>query len=134
MLTVSVTIKADIFKTWDYFTKPIHIINWYFASPDWHCPYATNDLIENGKFDFRMEAKDNSFGFDFEGTYSKVLLHKEINYSLVDERKVFVTFTQKENTVKIMETFDPEIENSLELQEAGWKAILNNFKNYVEHT
>ncbi len=132
MLTVSVTIKSEISKIWDFFTNPIHITNWYFASTDWHCPSALNDITENGKFNFRMEAKDESFGFDLEGTYSKVELHKEINYFLADERKVFVTFTQNENTVTIMETFYPEAENSIQLQEAGWQAILNNFKKYTE--
>ncbi len=132
MLTVSITIRADIFKIWDYFTNTIHITNWYFASPDWHCPKASNDLKVNGKFSFRMEAKDEAFGFDLEGTYSKVLLYEEINYFLVDERKVFVTFTKNENNVTVTEKFDPENENSLELQGAGWQAILNNFKEYVE--
>jgi uncharacterized protein YndB with AHSA1/START domain len=132
LITVSTTIKNSIEKVWEYFTNPTHIINWYFAHPSWHCPKASNDVTLNGTFNFRMEARDESEGFDFEGIYSLVEMHKQINYGLADGRQVQILFTQNENSVTITENFDPETENTLELQQGGWQAILNHFKNYVE--
>jgi uncharacterized protein YndB with AHSA1/START domain len=134
MITVSVTIQASIEKVWDFFTKPEHIINWYFASPDWHCPKASNDLHVGAKFNFTMAAKDGSAGFDFEGVYANIELYKQINYGLADGRQVLVSFIQNENSVTVIEKFDPENENSLKLQQAGWQAILDNFKQSVETT
>jgi uncharacterized protein YndB with AHSA1/START domain len=132
MITVSITTQSTLEKVWDCFTNPIHIINWYFAHPSWHCPKASNDVTVNGKFNFRMEAVDKSEGFDFEGIYSLVEMHKQINYALADGRQVYISFTQKDNEVTVSESFDPENENTLELQQGGWQAILDNFKKIVE--
>jgi uncharacterized protein YndB with AHSA1/START domain len=132
MITVSTNIIANIEKVWEYFTNPTHIVNWYFAHPSWHCPKASNNVTLNGTFNFRMEARDESEGFDFEGIYSLVEMHKRINYGLADGRQVHISFTQKGNEVTVTESFDSENENTIELQQGGWQAILDNFKSYVE--
>jgi uncharacterized protein YndB with AHSA1/START domain len=132
MITVSSTIQANIEKVWEYFKYPTHIVNWYFAHPSWHCPKASNNVTINGTFNFRMEAMDESEGFDFEGIYSLVEMHKRINYGLADGRQVHISFTQKGNEVTVTESFDSENENTIELQQGGWQAILDNFKSYVE--
>ena len=132
MIKVVAEINAKTEKVWDYWTNPEHIVNWTFASSDWHCPFAENDLRTNGKFKTRMEAKDGSMGFDFEGIYTNVIENQLIEYVLADNRKIIIEFKEYENCVKIIEKFDPEDENSLELQEQGWQSILNNFKKYVD--
>ncbi len=131
-ITVKTSIKGDINKVWDYWTKPEHIIHWNFASDEWCCPKAENDLKPNGKFSYRMEAKDGSMGFDFEGIYDEVIDKKRISYLLGDGRKVDIKFTQSENEIHISETFDAEEINTEELQRTGWQAILGNFKKYLE--
>lgn len=131
-ITVENTVIASVEKVWEYWTKPEHIKKWNFASDDWHTPYAENDLRTGGKFISRMEAKDGSFGFDFEGVYDEVKENKYIEYSLGDGRKVKTTFKGNGNETKIVETFDPEAENPIEMQRGGWQAILDNFKKYTE--
>jgi uncharacterized protein YndB with AHSA1/START domain len=131
-ITVKTSVKADINKVWDYWTKPEHIKNWNFATDEWCCPSAENDLKPNGKFSWRMEAKDGSMGFDFDGTYNKVVDLELISYRMSDGRKVDIEFVQNGNEVTVSETFDAEGTNSDEKQRAGWQAILGNFKKYVE--
>lgn len=131
-ITVETLVNASIEKIWQFWTKPEHITQWNNASEDWHTTRAENDLRIGGKFLSRMEAKDGSFGFDFEGIYDTILINEKISYTLLDDRKVTVLFSQSENGVKITETFEAENENSIELQRQGWQAILNNFKTYVE--
>jgi uncharacterized protein YndB with AHSA1/START domain len=131
-ITVATLIKAPIEKVWTSWTEPIHITQWNFASTDWWAPRATNDLTKGGKFSFRMEAKDGSFGFDLEGIYDRVEIQKRIDYTLSDGRKVMVEFVIDGSTCKVIEEFEAETENSEELQRAGWQAILDNFKKYVE--
>ncbi len=132
-IRVEATIDAPIEKVWSFWTEPHHIVHWNQASDDWHTPYAENDLQIGGKFLSRMAAKDGSFSFDFSGTYTKVELDEIIEYTLEDERKVSVLFEKiSENQSKVIETFEVENENPVDLQQAGWQAILNNFKNYVE--
>jgi uncharacterized protein YndB with AHSA1/START domain len=130
-ITVEVDIEQPIEKVWTYWTTPAHIIKWNNASPDWHTPFATNDLQTGGKFLSRMEAKDGSFGFDFEGVYTEVVHHELIKYILADNRQVSIVFTGNDHSTKLVETFEAETENTLELQQGGWQAILDNFKNYV---
>jgi uncharacterized protein YndB with AHSA1/START domain len=132
MITVECNVKSLISKVWEYFTGPEHIMNWYHASDDWHVPYAENELKINGKFKTTMAAKDGSFSFDFEGIYTNILDQSIIEYTLADGRKVKITFTFRNNETIVTESFDPEQENSMELQQNGWQAILNNFKTYVE--
>jgi len=131
-ITVTATVNAPVAKVWTLWTRPEHITRWNAASDDWHTPSAKNDLRVGGKFSARMEAKDGSAGFDFEGTYDAVEPHKLISYTMSDGRQVRVTFLPKDHGTEIVETFDAETENSLELQKTGWQAILNNFKKYAE--
>lgn len=131
-LTVEATINAPVAKVWEYWNEPKHIMSWAFASPDWHAPASTNDLREGGKFSTTMAAKDGSFSFDFWGIYTKVVENKAIEYTLGDDRKVKISFTADGNTTKVVETFEPEDTHPLEFQQAGWQAILDNFKKYAE--
>jgi uncharacterized protein YndB with AHSA1/START domain len=131
-ITVEATIIAPVAKVWEYWSKPEHITQWCNASPDWHAPRAENDLHVGGKFSTRMEAKDGSFGFDFGGVYDEVKAKELITYTLGDERKVSIHFSSDGNTTKLVETFEAEDENPVEMQKGGWQAILDNFKKYVE--
>jgi len=132
MIQVETLIQASIETVWDCFTNPKHIIHWNFASPDWHCPKATNDLIEGGEFHYIMAAKDGSSEFDFWGTFQQIKEREHLEILLGDDRKMSVIFESKGNETHKKEFFEPESENSLELQKAGWQAILFSFKNYVE--
>jgi len=131
-ITVEATVNEKIEKIWDLWSGPQHITKWNAASDDWHTTKAENNLKEGGTFNYRMEAKDGSFGFDFEGTYSKVLLHKEISYQMADGRGVEILFLPQGNSTLVRETFDAESTNPIEMQRDGWQAILNNFKKYTE--
>jgi uncharacterized protein YndB with AHSA1/START domain len=131
-ITVQANINAPIEKVWEFWTKPEHITKWNHASEDWHSLRAENDLKDGGKFLYRMEAKDGSFGFDFYGVYESVETNELIEYILGDDRKVSIVFSNEGEETKIIETFEAEKSNSIELQQFGWQAILNNFKNYVE--
>ncbi len=132
MLTVSIKINASLEKVWEFWNNPNHIQNWYFASNDWHCPKTENDLQVGKSFNIRMESKDGSFGFDFEGKYTKIIKNQLIEYVLEDDRKVITTFEKINNEIIVTQKFDPETENTLELQQNGWQAILDNFKKCVE--
>lgn len=133
-ITVTVTAKigTSIDKVWECWTNPRHIIHWNNASADWHTPHAENDLRTGGRFLSRMEAKDGSMGFDFSGVYDEVVIHKKITYTMDDGRKVTVTFNADGNNTDVVETFDAEQVNPVELQQQGWQSILNNFKSYAE--
>ena len=131
-ITVKTTVNAPVEKVWAAWTEPKHITKWNQASDDWHTPHAENDLSVGGEFIFRMEAKDGSFGFDFTGTYDEVQTHKHIAYTLDDGRKVEVTLISGDHFTEIVETFEAESQNSTELQQQGWQAILDNFKKYTE--
>ena len=132
VLTVEATINAPVSKVWEYWTKPEHITQWNYASDDWHTPSAANDLRVGGSFSSRMEAKDGSMGFDFGGIYDVITPNEYIEYTLGDGRKVKINFIADGNSTKVTESFDAETENSLELQQAGWQAIMDNFKKYTE--
>lgn len=132
LLTIKTTVNAPIEKVWKYWTEPDHIKKWSNASEDWHTTTAKNDLRVGGIFLNRMEAKDGSFGFDFGGTYDEVELYKVIAYTLGDGRKVKINFTDKESLTEIIETFEAESTNSIEMQQSGWQSILDNFKKYAE--
>jgi uncharacterized protein YndB with AHSA1/START domain len=129
---IEATVAADIKKVWSYWNSPKHIVKWNFAVDDWHCPRAENDLKVGGKLKSRMEAKDGSFGFDFEGTYSEVVEPKKIAYTIADGRRVETVFENIGGTTQITTTFDAENQNPIEMQQKGWQAILNNFKKYTE--
>jgi len=131
-ITIESVISASTKKVWDYYTLPEHITKWNFASDDWHCPKTENDLRVGGKLMSRMEAKDGSFGFDFEAIYDEVINHKKISYNLTDGRQVITVFEIQNGKTKVTTTFDAETQNSVELQRNGWQSILDNFKKYVE--
>ncbi|MEO5683945.1 MAG: SRPBCC family protein [Chitinophagaceae bacterium] len=132
IITVHTTVNAPVTKVWEYWTKPAHIIKWNSASDDWHTPRAENDLRAGGHFTARMEAKDGSMGFDFGGTYDEVRDNEYIGYTLADGRKVKVDFTANGDSTEVVESFDAEAENSIEMQQGGWQAIMNSFKKYTE--
>ncbi len=134
VISVHTIIHAPVEKVWKYFTHPEHIVKWNFASDDWHSPSATNDLQVGGKFNYRMDAKDGSFGFDFYGTYDEVIENELIEYTLGDDRKVKIIFYPMNNKTEVVENFEAEKENTVELQRTGWQAILNNLKKLVEST
>lgn len=131
-ITVEATINAPVEKVWNYWTEPKHITQWCQASDDWHAPFAENDVQVNGTFKTTMAAKDGSFSFDFGGVYTSVEPNKLIEYTMGDGRKVKVTFAGEGNSTKVIETFEPESQNSREMQQGGWQAILNNFKKHTE--
>lgn len=130
-ITVETIIAAPITKVWTLYNTPEHIKNWNAASDDWHTTASTVDLREGGQFSSRMEAKDGSMGFDFAGTFTKVVEHERIEYSFGD-RKATIQFTNTTAGVQLSITFEAETTYSLEQQQQGWQAILNNFKRYVE--
>jgi uncharacterized protein YndB with AHSA1/START domain len=131
-ITIEATINAPVEKIWKYWTVPDHIVKWNNASDDWHTPFAENDLTVGGKFLSRMEARDGSFGFDFGGVYDEVKLNELIAYTLGDGRSVKIIFSPMGGNTKIVETFEAENENPIEMQRQGWQNILNNFKIYSE--
>ncbi|WP_240941227.1 SRPBCC family protein [Paenibacillus sp. HB172176] len=131
-VTVEAIVHAPVDQVWSCWTEPEHIKKWNAASDDWHTTRAENDLSTGGKFMSRMEAKDGSFGFDFGGVYDEVRLNEYIAYTMDDGRKVEIVFEAQEGGIKVIETFDAETTNSIEMQRGGWNAILGSFKTYAE--
>ncbi|MEN6456847.1 MAG: SRPBCC family protein [Prolixibacteraceae bacterium] len=131
-ITVETTVKAPVEKVWETYTSPKHIVKWNSASDDWHTTKAENDLRTGGRFLSRMEARDGSAGFDFEGVYDEVKRNELIAYSMADGRKAEIIFTAENNETGMKIVFDAETENPVEMQREGWQAILDNFKKYTE--
>jgi uncharacterized protein YndB with AHSA1/START domain len=131
-LNISAEVSKPVAQVWERYNHAEHIVHWNFADVSWHCPSSKVDLKVGGKFNNTMAAKDGSFSFDFEGTYTEIEHNKSIKYTLTDDRKVTIDFEGKEGKTIINCSFQPENENTLELQEGGWQAILNNFKAYSE--
>ena len=131
-IKVKEVIDAEINKVWNYYNEPGHIVNWNFADPSWHCPSAENDLSVGGTYKARMEAKDGSFGFDFEAVYTEISKGESFTYEL-GGRTATVEFDDLGGKTEVIITFDPEEENPIEMQREGWQAILTNFKNYTEN-
>lgn len=131
-ITVSASIDAPVAKVWKAWTTPADIMAWNTADPSWHCPASENDLREGGKFKTRMEARDGSFGFDFEGVYDKVEPNREITYTMGDGRVATTVFSEENGKTNVSTTFDAENVNDIEMQRGGWQAILDNFVKYVE--
>ncbi len=132
VVTIRSEINAPVSKVWEYWTKPEHITKWAFASPEWHAPRAENDLRVGGSFSSRMEAKDGSMGFDFGGVYDAVDTNEYIEYTLGDGRNVKINFTADGDKTKVVQSFEAESQNPVEMQQFGWQAILDNFKKYTE--
>ncbi|BDP99672.1 SRPBCC family protein [Aquiluna sp. KACHI24] len=130
-ITVSTSVSAPLATVWAAYVTPEDIVQWNAASDDWHTTSSTVDLRPGGKFSSRMEAKDGSFGFDFEGSYTNVIDHELIEYSFGD-RGAQVRFEEADGAVLVTLEFDAETENPVEMQREGWQAILNNFKRHVE--
>ena len=131
-ITIEATVAAPVKKVWDAWTEPKHITQWNFAADTWQCPRASNDLKVGGKYSARMEAKDGSFGFEFEAVYDEVVNHKKITYTMLDGRQATTVFEDKGGKTKVTTTFDPEGQHPEEFQKQGWQAILDNFKKYTE--
>lgn len=139
-ITIETIVKAPIKKVWECWNNPEHITKWAFASDDWEAPAAENDVRVGGKFKTTMAAKDPSASsgqarasFDFTGTYTLVKENEVIEYDMDDGRHVKNEFEETPNGVKIVTTFDPENENSEDMQRSSWQAILDNFKKYTEN-
>ncbi len=133
---MKITVKAEIATTgdrvWELYTSPLHIVNWNFASPEWHCPSAENNLMVGGLYIGRMEAKDGSSGFDFKATYKHIDIGNEFTYITDDAREINVAFSQSVNSTVLTIVFDAETINPPDLQQQGWQSILDNFKKYAE--
>jgi uncharacterized protein YndB with AHSA1/START domain len=132
MIHTEITVHVPLGQAWSYWTLPEHITHWNFASKDWQCPQAVNDLRVGGGFNYRMEAKDQSMGFDFYGVYDEVEEFAKIDYTLGDNRKVKIQFIPVGEGTRILQDFQAENENSVDLQKFGWQAIMNQFKEYAE--
>ena len=130
-ITVETKIAAPIEQVWSAWTTPDDIVQWNAASDDWHTTKASVDLREGGAFSSRMEAKDGSMGFDFAGIYTAIVEHGLIEYTFGD-RIARVEFIQNRNEITVRVTFDAEDTHPIEMQRAGWQAILANFARYVE--
>lgn len=131
-ITITALVDAPLAKVWRYWTEPEHITQWNFASDDWCCPRATNDLRVGGTYTARMEAKDGSFGFDFGGDWFDVTEGKSLGLKMGDGRSARTTFTPEGTGTRVTTVFDAEGTHPLEMQRDGWQAILNNFKAHAE--
>lgn len=131
-IEITASILSPLPKVWVHWTEPKHITKWNFAIPEWHCPSASNDLKVGGKYQARMEAKDGSFGFDFEAIYDEVIPQKKLTYTMTDGRAVTTSFEQSGDATIVTTVFVAESQNPIEMQKSGWQSILNNFKKYTE--
>lgn len=132
MITVETLVNAPLSKVWEFWNEPVHIMKWAAASDDWQTSFSINDPRTGGKFESRMEAKDGSFGFEFDGVYSLVIPEKHISYTMPDGRKVSIDFSEENGMTRVVEKFDPEQTHPHEFQQAGWQAILDRFKAHTE--
>lgn len=131
-ITVETTVKGTLDQVWKAWNTPEDIVRWNAASDDWHTTRSSVDLRVGGTISSRMEAKDGSAGFDFEGTYTRVEPFKCVEFRMSDGRRVNVDFTEGPLGIHVRETFDAETMNSAERQRNGWQAILDSFRRHVE--
>ena len=131
-ITISAKIECAPQLAWNLYTNAGNVRFWNFASDDWHCPAASNEVIPGGRFDYRMEAKDGSMGFNFTGTFNEVEAPEKLSYTMDDGRKAYITFEPEVNGTRVTVSFDPEQIHSRELQQSGWQAILDNYRKYAE--
>ena len=132
-IEVNALVNVSLKKLWQLWIEERHIEKWNSASDDPHTPKAVNDFSLGGRFLWRMEAKDGSMGFDFSGTYTDIVEYEYIAYTIDDGRDVLVCFNESDGQTKISQFFQPESQNSPELQKMGWQAILDHFKTYTEN-
>ena len=133
-IVVKVKVAANIEKVWTSWTTPSLITQWNFANDDWCCPSAENNFEVGGRFTSRMESKDGEMGFDFSGIYDEIIKYKLIRYTLDDDRKVSIKFNSLGDATEIVESFEPESTNTVEMQKTGWQMILDNFRKFVENS
>lgn len=131
-ITVQIEVNAPVEVVWKYWNTPEDIMIWNTASDDWQTTNAENELKVGGKFNYHMEAKDGSIGFDFWGIYTTIKINELIEITLGDDRKMSVHFSKDGDKTFVKEVFEAEAENPIELQKNGWQAILDNFKKYTE--
>jgi uncharacterized protein YndB with AHSA1/START domain len=131
-ITVEALVGVAPEKAWEYYHNPKHIMKWNFASKEWHCPSAKNDLTVGGKYSARMEARDGSFGFDYEAIYNSIDEFKSFRFTMPDGRVVDTSFEDANGKTKVTTIFDAEHENSVDMQRVGWQSILDNYKRYAE--
>lgn len=131
-ITVEAIVNAPVETVWAAWSQPEHVVQWNAASDDWHSPSPRNDLRVGGTFCYRMEAKDQSVGFDFEGEYTEIIPHQKIAYAMGDDRNVVVEFLANGASTTVRETFTADASHPLEVQQAGWQSILNNFRRHAE--
>ncbi|MCC2589936.1 SRPBCC family protein [Chryseobacterium sp. MFBS3-17] len=131
-ITVETLVHADLDTVWKCYTDPQHITGWNFASADWHCPSVTNQLVPGGLYTARMEARDGSAGFDFQAVYDEIIDQQKIRYTMTDGREAETTFRHEGDSVAVTTIFDAEHSHPVELQQQGWQAILDQFKQYTE--
>lgn len=131
LLTVKASLNCGLERAWRAYTDPGAIVQWNFAVPEWHCPRAENDLRVGGTLKSRMEARDGSMGFDFEGTYTEVVPMERLVYALGDERRVIATFRETGGVTELKVSFTPDGVFPAEQQLGGWQAILNNYKAFA---
>ena len=131
-ITIETTVRAPLDRVWAVWNDPHAIEQWNAATPEWHTPRASVDLREGGKFCSRMQARDGSAGFDFEGIYTRIEPQRLIEYVMSDGRTVRVEFIDGANGVTVRETFDAEDTHTAKQQRQGWQAILDNFARHVE--
>lgn len=131
-VTIENRIAKNIDQVWEMWTNPKHITGWNFASPEWHCPQAEHKLEIGCQLKYHMAAIDGSMSFDYVGTFTSITPNELLEYTLDDGRKVSIHFSEEGGVTKVVESFEVEDENTIEMQRQGWQAILNNFKKYVE--
>jgi len=130
-IDIQTLVNAPLANAWEVLTNPEHICQWNHASDDWHCPKASNDLREGGRFSYTMAAKDGSFSFDLEGVFTQVEAPHALCYNLADGRKVEVSLQETADGVLVAQRFEPEQENPEEMQRMGWQAILDNYGRFA---
>lgn len=132
-VTVQIQLNKNVQDVWEFYTNTNHIIKWNFASPEWHCPKAEHHFEPGGKLKYHMAAKDGSMGFDYSATFKKIIPNELIEYVLDDGRRVSIRFKQIDQSTELIQTFEVEDQNPIEMQRQGWQSILNNFKNHIEN-
>ena len=130
-ITVKTQVDAPLHETWTYYTESEHVINWNFASEDWHCPSAVNDLREGGEFKITMASRDGNMEVDLDGTYDEIRPETHIAYTLDNGRHVTVDFDEQGDSTGVTVTFDPGEKEARDHQQERWQGILDNFKKYV---
>ena len=130
-ITITALVPVAPAAAWAAFNDPKAITQWNQASPDWHCPSASVDLRVGGRHVARMAARDGSFGFDYEGAYEEVDAPHAVTLRLDDGRRARTTFAPEGTGTRVTTVFDPEGSTEVEMQRAGWQAILDSYAVYV---